>query len=1074
MAAPRTRILREKTRVSMDGRVRQECTMVNVAAPNKAPKLRLDVKRVREPVYDSYSGEDHVRDENDGRDDEEGGRDLRDSDDPLWQWAEDHRDTFLAEVLRLEGRGDHRESRVCAACSLGPADHRCVHCLGGGELLCASCIVMRHAQLPFHRIQWGATDQQQFWTGRMFERKTLKELGLRIQLGHWHGAERRCPVPTPASGEDFVIVDNLGVHKVALDYCGCGQGGASTVQLLRAQFFPATTTNPRTAATFSVLRIYHLLSFESKCAAYEFYQSLARETDNMRYKRAKSKKKKKKATMQPPAQDDGTEEMKDRYHEFLRMTQEWRHLQMLKRAGRGHDPAGVAGTRQGECALLCPACPQPGKNLPPDWADAPEEKQFLYALFLAMDANFRLKRKDVSTEEKDPGLGKGWAFYCEVKAYMKHVAANWNQKQEARGTASSGIGAVDCARHNMKRPNAGGDLQLGERSIAGSDLVRFFVSYDIACQWHTNIWIRMEGYKNEEITIRGGERFMTFLVPKFHLPAHIEACNLRFSFNLTRDVGMTDGEAPERGWSDANPLARSTKKMGPGSRRDTLDDHFNDWNHKKIVALGYALRKKMENAVPEMVKTRRALADMDESLGSEPVAEWTTMATKWEKDPDAPNPFETLRKDEHLAKVRSELAAEAAQRAAEGNEVAGDVRGDMHITELIAMGLQLEGEQLRHQRDGFAPDRRPATSKLRRKVFAWIDVQAKFFLGLATLREMEDEARARAAETQPIPGVKVSDIALWLPSAIVAAPGPTAKEVACKEEVLSHEYRLRVGQANEMLHEVRCLLLVRTHLYKLKDTQSRGVRANTRSGDKIAALNDRIKRAAVQYRVARRALVKLGRALKRNDWAWALLDLKEEDVRGLPRAQFSDPEKKKRRRKRSTKKARLEKEPELSWIWINRGGRHEPGDEVAMNEAVRVEWAKARARCLRWGKEVDLLEEEMRRVQQFLLWHSDWWAEQVNRRVLPEGAQLEGETVYATRQATLQSKLCTSFTTTWKALPQLIREGRAGRLAEEEEDGDEDTGEEEEGSSREEEAAICLVAQEAVKSTYVDEILTYA
>ncbi|KAJ7088346.1 hypothetical protein C8R44DRAFT_649600, partial [Mycena epipterygia] len=984
------------------------------------------------------------------------------------------RDTFLAEVLRLEGQGDHRESRVCAACSLGPADHRCVHCLGGGELLCASCIVVRHAQLPFHRIQ--------FWTGRMFERKTLKELGLRIQLGHWHGAERRCPMPTPASGDDFVIVDNLGVHEVALDYCGCGQGGASTVQLLRAQFFPATTTNPRTAATFSVLRRYHLLSFESKCAEYEFYQSLARETDNMRC-------------------------VQDRYHEFLRMTREWRHLQMLKRAGRGHDPAGVAGTRQGECALLCPACPQPGKNLPPDWADAPEEKQFLYALFLAMDANFRLKRKDVSTEEKDPGLGKGWAFYCEVKAYMKHVAANWNQKQErshcvahdavdkpdqeARGTASSGIGAVDCARHNMKRPNAVRDLQLGERylnmdymffrSIAGSDLVRFFVSYDIACQWHTNIWIRMEGYKNEEITIRGGERFMTFLVPKFHLPAHIEACNLRFSFNLTRDVGMTDGEAPERRWSDANPLARSTKEMGPGSSRDTLDDHFNDWNHKKIVVLGYALRKKMENAVPEMVKTRRALADMDESLGSEPVAEWTTMATKWEKDPDAPNPFETLRKDEHLA-MRSELAAEAAQRAAEGNEVAGDVRGDMHITELIAMGLQLEGEEIILGSDisttGLHPtdDQRRAmierTSKLRRKVFAWIDVQAKFFPGLTTLREMEDEARARAAETQPIPGVKVSDIALWLPSAIVAAPGPAAKEVVCKEEVLSHEYRLRVGQANEMLHEVRRLLLVRTHLYKLNDTQSRGVRANTRSGDKIAALNDRIKRAAVQYRVARRALVKLGRALKRNDWAWALLDLKEEHVRGLPRAQFSDPEKKKRRRKRSTKKARLEKERELSWIWINRGGRHEPGDEVAMNEAVRVEWAKARAQCLRWDKEVDLPEEEMRRVQQFLLWRSDWWAEQVDRRALPEGAQLEGETAYAMRQATLQSKLCTSFTTTWKALPQLIREGRAGRLAEEDED--EDTGEEEEGSSREEEAAICLVAQGAVKSTYVDEILTYA
>jgi hypothetical protein len=48
---------------------------------------------------------------------------------------------------------------------------------------------------------------------------------------------------------------------------------------------------------------------------------------------------------------------------------------MLKRSGRGHDPNGVAATQQGECAVLCPACPQPGMNLLDDWQDAPEDKQ---------------------------------------------------------------------------------------------------------------------------------------------------------------------------------------------------------------------------------------------------------------------------------------------------------------------------------------------------------------------------------------------------------------------------------------------------------------------------------------------------------------------------------------------------------------------------------------------------------------------------------------------------------------------------------------------------------------------------
>jgi hypothetical protein len=94
------------------------------------------------------------------------------------------------------------------------------------------------------------------------------------------------------------------------------------------------------------------------------------------------------------------------------MARQWRNLQMFKRAGRGHAADGIAGTKAGECALLCTACPQPGKNLLRDgsWKVVPCERRFLYALFLALDANFRMKRKDVSSEADDPSLGDGVAF----------------------------------------------------------------------------------------------------------------------------------------------------------------------------------------------------------------------------------------------------------------------------------------------------------------------------------------------------------------------------------------------------------------------------------------------------------------------------------------------------------------------------------------------------------------------------------------------------------------------------------------------------------------------------------------
>ncbi|KAJ7281287.1 hypothetical protein C8J57DRAFT_1057258 [Mycena rebaudengoi] len=929
---------------------------------------------------------------------------LFSQDDPLRQWAEEYRDLFLDELLRWEGRGDHAQYSTCHHCNTGAPEYRCMDCIGGGELVCLDCVRNVHRQLILHRIQK--------WNGQFFDQKTLRELEVRIQLGHWHEPQNQCPVPERPPKDSFVIIDDHGVHEVFVDFCGCGQGGSHVQQLLRAQLFPATTTRPATAATFSVLRRFHLLSFESKCSMYEFYHSLARETDNT-----------------------GTKPPKNRYYEWRRMTREWRNLLMAKRAGRGHCPGGCAATGPGECAVLCPACPHPGKNLPDDWAERADEHQFLYALYLAMDANFRLKRKDVSSEKKDPGLGEGWAFFCELKEYMDHVNTHWNDMQErshcvahdavdkpdkdARGTVSSGIGAVDCARHNMRRAQAVGDLQLGERyinmdyiflrSVKDTELVRFYVSYDIACQWHINIWMRMAKYKSD-IHFRPKGKFITFLVPKFHLPAHIEACNLLFSFNLTRDVGMTDGEAPERGWANANPLAGSTKEMGPGSRRDHLNDHFNDWNYKKIIAFGESILPSIQKAVPEMVGTKLALEEMVESLEKEAVDEWTKMAEGWEKDASKPNPFETHKKDAHLANVRYELAREAAEKEAAGEEDVDAVRADMHVTECVAMGIQLEEQQYRR----VMVER---TSKLRRKILAWMDIQAQFFPIVMRIRELEDRARTRAATTQVVPGILVHEMALWMPSGLANCPGARDDDGRCKQSVLEFEYRLRMGQAHEALDDIRSQLLVRTHLYKWQDLQIRGVRGNTRSQGKIDALDERIRRAAEQYCAARQALVVLGRELENNAWEKTLKPLAAGDVRGMPRATFGDEERQRGKKGKGkavgpARKRQKQAPVTLSWIWLSQGAATVEGQAPSMNEALRIEWAKARARSLRWSEEVQLLEEEMRRIQQFLLWHGKWWREQVGRRDV-DAVQKEGDMAYALRQAVLKETLAARFKEKW-------------------------------------------------------------
>lgn len=122
-------------------------------------------------------------------------------------------------------------------------------------------------------------------------------------------------------------------------------------------------------------------------------------------------------------------------------------------------------------------------------------------------------------------------------------------------------------------------------SLRGTQYQRLIVSYDIACQWSIHLCERILAFP-EDLQLVFSENGVIFVVPKFHLPSHVASCQTAYSYNLTRGAADTDGEAPERGWSDINPASNQTKEMGPGSRRDVIDNLFGDWNHKKLIGLG--------------------------------------------------------------------------------------------------------------------------------------------------------------------------------------------------------------------------------------------------------------------------------------------------------------------------------------------------------------------------------------------------------------------------------------------------------------------------------------------------------
>jgi hypothetical protein len=84
----------------------------------------------------------------------------------------------------------------------------------------------------------------------------------------------------------------------------------------------------------------------------------------------------------------------------------WRNIITLKHAGRNQDPTGMDDTLGplGRLAVKCPMCPHSG---------------FLYILYLAVDANFKLKRKDHKI--KDIKLMLGHGQFVEEMAYKEHI-----------------------------------------------------------------------------------------------------------------------------------------------------------------------------------------------------------------------------------------------------------------------------------------------------------------------------------------------------------------------------------------------------------------------------------------------------------------------------------------------------------------------------------------------------------------------------------------------------------------------------------------------------------------------------
>lgn len=85
------------------------------------------------------------------------------------------------------------------------------------------------------------------------------------------------------------------------------------------------------------------------------------------------------------------------------------------------------------------------------------------------------------------------------------------------------------------------------------------------------------------------DRDVSWAVPASHLNAHCKYCRSVIPTHALPEWGRTNRQSVERGWSWVNHFASSTKKMGPGSRRDLLDDVLDHWNWNKVIAMRKSL-----------------------------------------------------------------------------------------------------------------------------------------------------------------------------------------------------------------------------------------------------------------------------------------------------------------------------------------------------------------------------------------------------------------------------------------------------------------------------------------------------
>jgi hypothetical protein len=142
------------------------------------------------------------------------------------------------------------------------------------------------------------------------------------------------------------VVHTNGIHNIAMISCECQGPDHLPNDLLASRLLPTSFERIRTIFSAQLLDYFRLSNLETKASAYHFYHLLQRLT----------------TPMDPNS-------VVNLYREFRRMSRIWRWMKRLKWAGYGNKNNMASDVSPGQLSVFCPACPQPGINIPENWKD---------------------------------------------------------------------------------------------------------------------------------------------------------------------------------------------------------------------------------------------------------------------------------------------------------------------------------------------------------------------------------------------------------------------------------------------------------------------------------------------------------------------------------------------------------------------------------------------------------------------------------------------------------------------------------------------------------------------------------